>query len=376
MLGRSARFDAAVRDGATPITRMEIWRDGELVASDATVDAGARIAGLTVTLDATAAIGGRIEFTVSDPHGNLLPDHDWWQVLSRYEFRPLQGFLYPDGAEETIGLGWYGIADRRLAYRAAEATLRVVAHDRARLLRRRRTAPYTIAAGQDYVEAIRFAILDRDPHATFGQVGSTSHQTPRLIFDENRDPLDSILEMARGIGFYVAVTADDTYDILPVPVPTGDTVADWVEAAGAGGVEQLDVAESNEQAYNGYIVVGEASGVTPVRGEAWDDNPDSPTYRLGPYGERPAPIEVSATVRTVAQAQEAALRLLADRLGATQQIGAGMVPHPALRARDVIELDYPEVGVTGLHVLDRVDTRLDPSSYSTSLTLRERRVLR
>jgi hypothetical protein len=93
-----------------------------------------------------------------------------------------------------------------------------------------------------------------------------------------------------------------------------------------------------------------------VVGEAWDENPSSPTYRYGEYGEVPAdPVETSR-YGTVGQARAHARGLLAKTLGGDQEIELEHSPNLALTVSDRVWLELPGQGLSGLFVVRKIET--------------------
>jgi len=87
---------------------------------------------------------------------------------------------------------------------------------------------------------------------------------------------------------------------------------------------------SDSTTYNYVIVSGEStSNTVPVSAVAFDADPSSPTYYLGPYNIVTTTF-ISAMITTTAQAQQAADALLLVVKGASETVQITMVPNPAL----------------------------------------------
>lgn len=91
-----------------------------------------------------------------------------------------------------------------------------------------------------------------------------------------------------------------------------------------------------DNTYNGVSVSGEGSNVdTPVRGTVWDDDPASPTYYQGGYGQVPM-FHSTPNLKTQAACEKAARSLLARVKGRTQQLSITTIVNPALEPLDVV----------------------------------------
>jgi hypothetical protein len=106
--------------------------------------------------------------------------------------------------------------------------------------------------------------------------------------------------------------------------------------------------------YNGVVVTGEGTSAdTPVRAEAWDDDPTSPTYRYGPFGEVPR-FYSSPLITTEAQAQSAAESLLRKVTGVTEGLQWSFVTDPSVQAGDVAHVISSATRVNRIMIIDAV----------------------
>jgi hypothetical protein len=134
----------------------------------------------------------------------------------------------------------------------------------------------------------------------------------------------------------------------------------YVDAGETGVLVEGSQDTSRESTYNGVVAVGERTdNFAPYSATVTDDNPSSPTYWLGPYGQVPY-FYTSASITTLTQAQSAATGLLARTKGLTRQVSLSSVPNPALDAGDVIQVVFPDASYER-HVVDSLSIPLDPS---------------
>jgi hypothetical protein len=129
----------------------------------------------------------------------------------------------------------------------------------------------------------------------------------------------------------------------------------------------------DDPGYNGVIVYGEAATTAGIaRGEAWDTDPSSPTFYLGPYGQVPKIITSPYVVNT-AQANAMASTELAKELGSVAAISAAAVPNPCLEIGDIIPVT--RAGAKIVNVNHRVNGFSVPltASEAQSLSLAKQR---
>jgi hypothetical protein len=126
-----------------------------------------------------------------------------------------------------------------------------------------------------------------------------------------------------------------------------------------GVVVKVSRSLNRDGAPNAVVMVGEQVGeAPPVRAVAYDMNPLSPTYWLGPYGK--VPIKVSSSfVETQPQAQDAANAKLARLLGVPYSIDFTMVPHPGLEVLDPVRVSYSDRHSAEIHVIQTLTVPLN-----------------
>jgi hypothetical protein len=129
--------------------------------------------------------------------------------------------------------------------------------------------------------------------------------------------------------------------MVPVGPITSDPVAAF--AQGDGLLLSLDRTEDSDTIRN--VVVAESpSGL--IRAVVADDDPTSPTYAYGRYGERPAEVIKNQHFMSVEQAQQAASARLRYELGRSETVAFTAVPNPALDVDEVITVHRPRAGLS------------------------------
>lgn len=195
---------------------------------------------------------------------------------------------------------------------------------------------------------------------------------PVVTYTESDDPWAAIVGLARSAqaeayfdkrGNLVVANVPDPATLTPVMILGGDDFR--VE------VGRRRTSVSRREVYNGVIVRGEAPWLLfPIRGEYWDTNPVSPTYRFGPFGEKPY---VMGSPVATSDAQCAAIAETEYRLraGVSEDVSFSMLKDPTLEVGSLIEMSA--VGdEQKFYIMDAI--RYPMGSGPMSATIRRRRL--
>lgn len=184
------------------------------------------------------------------------------------------------------------------------------------------------------------------------------------VFDIGADPWEKCHSMFADYGYDLYFDGLGTARAKIIPDPA--TVSPNFDF-GVGNTNTVLGGETQgnfEGTYNGVVVTGEGSQIDPpVRGEAWDDNPLSPTYFQGGFGLVPM-FQSSSAVTTVAAAQRMAATILAKVKGRKEQFSWPAVVNPALEPLDVVTVTNE--GVTQRLVIDKLSIPLKASDPMTA----------
>lgn len=359
MLSVSAAFTSALSASHTVASRADVCTTAGQVL--ATLD----VVGGSVTADETAAVRRTCSATIIDRAGTLVPytAGDLLHPASGNELRLYRGVRYADGTEETVPLGVFRLSRPRISDSVDGLTIDVQGYDRAKRIQRSRWVdPYMIPSGTNVATAVQALLDDRwGPGLTYSLM-TTTRTTPAVTFgvERDNDPWKDAQSLAAAIGAELFFGPAGQVVMRPIPdAATSPPVASFVEGAGSTMVSVTrDLDE--DRTYNGVIVVGEGTGTpVPVRYDAWDANPYSPTYYLGPYGKVPYFL-TSSLITTQAQAQEAAEGQLRRVLGTFEQVTVEAIPQPALEPGDVVRITRARSVIDGLNVIARTTCPLGP----------------
>jgi hypothetical protein len=335
--------------------------------------------GGSVTEDATAEILRRCSLSCYDSDGTLTPKSAE-DLLTPYgtEIRPYRGVKYASGTEELIPLGVFRISQVDVDDSVGGSPdIKIEAYDRSRtVIRDKFTEPYTVAKDTNLVTAIKAIIGRTFPDAEYDSISTTMVTSAPLVFDANTSPWEAAQTLAKSLGCRVYFDARGRVVIAPPPDIDALPGPDFQFNEGVGcTMTNIKSKFTDEPGFNGIVLVGASLGddKPPVRSVQWDNEPTSPTYHLGPYGEVPD-FATDENVKTQAEADNAAKSLLQGMLGFSDQVLITCWPNPALTTESIVQVERERSGATGLYAVDAITTPL-AASEAGSVTVRRKRLI-
>lgn len=376
----SDEFLAALEGSHTVIHRAELYKGNDLIMDDVPIIGG------TVTDDSQAVIRRRASVALAPEDrvlaalASLVPsDGGLWPTGN--EMRVYSGIRLVTG-DELVSLGVFRISKPTAVETSDGITITIDGYDRSRSVSRARfTSPYVVAQGTNYATAIKDLILSRLPQMnadTDFLFMETNYTTPQIVLTMDDDPMGTALSMASSIGAELFFDGSGICVLRPEPDPLYDLpVATYSpeEAVLTSVARGLD----DEQAYNGVVVVSENSELTePIRSEAWDTNPNSPTYYDPDYPQDslygPVPYFITTQyITTQSQADDAAAANLARVLGVIENVSFDSVSNPAHESGDIIAVESPRVGASGINILDSLTINFGGAGVLMQGVTRKRR---
>lgn len=354
-IGRGRIYDSG------DLTQKGSLLDGEVGISNSP---GVRRQGRFQIVDATAA-------------GTLTPG-DFNDILTPYghEAKLYRGIKLPNGSSVEYPLGVFRIGNIEINDSGGGVNIICQGYDRARTVSRAKlTQDYQITAGIEFGEAIKTLIQSRVTGLTYS-FANTGFTTPAISLSTGDDPWEKASDLAAAVGCELYF---DTLGLCWLGVvPNSDDVASsWTYAEGEEATMlYMNKRLTDEEAYNYHIYIGENSGnATPVRGTAFDDNPNSPTYYLGIYGIVPAPVVKSKLIKTAEQAQAAAQGALQRTIGYSERIHFNAIVNPAHDVNDVVEIVRAKSKVNARYVLDQFSIPLTHNRAMDAMTRKRQSVL-
>lgn len=295
--------------------------------------------------------------------------------------RVWRGLSVPGHSNATLQNDWYlwELGVFRLARADVEddgtPQLSVTGYDRSRTVSRNKlTAPWVVSSGTNWGDAIVALVKDRDPRAPARAHSVTATAPATVVVDPESDPWTVATEWAAAAGQEVFFDNAGYLVIRPEPDTASSPIAwEYSDAAGGNAV-LLGVGRSmtDEPGYNGVVLTAESTTLpAPLRAEAWDLNPSSPTYSQGAYGRVPKFVS-NPYVGTQAQADAAAQAELLRSAGGTERVSIACVPNPAHEAGDVIRVSRPLSRIDHVGIIESMTIPLAPGD-PMSITCRERR---
>jgi hypothetical protein len=233
--------------------------------------------------------------------------------------------------------------------------------------------PYTVPGGILYTDAIQAMVLDRLPSQTAFNLSTTTRVTPLLVYgaQQGGDPWQDMMELAGAIGFEIFFDPTGVFVCRPVPDPTLANPVWQFDETAVQLVAEATRDLSSDQTFNDIVVVGQSTSTqNPFSAEAYDDNPSSPTYILGPYG-RVAQRLTFSQITSQDQAQDTAQAALNASLGAADTVTLTCVPMPALEPGDIVKVVCGDVKVDGTYMVNSMTTPLSPADPQTLTCFRQ-----
>lgn len=366
------KFLAEVRKSHTVVSYVDVVSPSRETKRLVAVDGA-------VTVDRTAQFRRSAGIECVDPLGEFIPDGSAG-LLTPFgtEVRPYRGVRYSDGTVEVYPLGVFRLSRVQLKEGSGGAGVRIKLDmfDRSRTISRDTfTTNYPIAGGTNVIEAVKVIVRRTFPDAEFDAMSSTVITPGPKVFNAKDDPWTACIELAQSAGCEIYFDTDGRVVIAPPTDLDALPSPDFTYVDGAGStLLDLDIDLADEKVHNGIVVEAQStsSEKPPVRAEAWDNEPFSPTYWKGAYGRFPKFVQDN-NITTVPQAQAMADSLVKGLLGSASQLTVTSWTNPALEAGDVIEVKRDRLRVSGLYTVDSFSVPL-LAAGTQSLKLRQRRV--
>lgn len=361
MRATSAAFRAAVASSHHMTQRCRIVAPGQNGTAPTALQSLAVETG-SVTLDSTAQIRGSLALTVGDTWPTAVTS-----PLTPYgnEIFVERGIMFGDGHSEWVSQGYYRINSVE-QQGAPRGPLTVDGQDRmCGIIDARILSPITFVAGQTIISVIEALILAVYPWAVFdydASLGTSVLASTQVTTDDRYQFIDDLVT-SQGMVWYW-----DYRGYLYIhPAPSNTTPTATIKSGAGGVLVSLSRTLNRTGVYNACVASGQDTGSgTLVTATAYDNNPGSPTYWFGQFGQVPQ-FYSSSFITTYAQALSAAVALLNQSTGLPYNVDFGQVPNPALEPLDCVQVSYA-TGVGELHVLESITLPLDAATVQSATT--------
>ena len=353
----SENFKETVRKSHISKIKIEIYD----MANGTILSEAQPIAG-EVTIDNRRSIRRECSLEFIDKDGTLVPQNNISAILLPYnrEVKIYRGVVFADGTEELVPLGVFVITSVDISESAQGVKIAIKGSDRSLILARAKFTnhEFYIEDGTAKETAIEQILKYRYPKVQ--TIFPATNQTTTLLYptlDQSSDPWREALKIAESASMDLYFDENGIARMRPIPDPDfGTPVATYTDGSDSVLI-QLSRSLSTDESYNGVIFTGEGTNLSiGVIGEAWDDNPSSPTYRKT-YGEVPKFMS-SPTVLTVAEAKDAALAELRKVIGSSEKITWDQIVNPAHDVYDLVKVTRSPVGVDKILMLDAISIPL------------------
>lgn len=345
------------------VVRAAAYLSGELLATLSPLDG-------SVTADARRGVMRDASLDLAPTDALGLEEQYELLTTPGVELAIWRGLIDDDGAEQLAALGRF-VADEPMLVRGSSGlALSVSLSDvSVRIARARWSEPWVVEAGTPLADALNELLTDRYPGVLTRIDAESCPETVgvKVVTEpgEASDPWEDAGSIAAAYGYALYADVEGYASVRQVPLPTPGaavfTFARGLTATATGCEHSVLIGELE----NGVVASAEGSDVeTPLRGEAWDDDPASPTYYLGPFGRVPR-FYSSPLLTTVEQCEQAAATMLAGLLGRSEQLSWLAAVNPWLQPYDVIGSERSD-GEIDYHVLDEVTVPLAPSGEMTA----------
>lgn len=372
----SAEFVEALDKTGLVHSRARIQRrdaTGEVttITPDGTDDPYLAIAeGATINVDSGAAIRRTLNLPIADTDG-LVPLNAASPILPfGNEIVVEMGVTLSDGEIEWVTVGVFGIQEAETNDNGT-LTLGLQCSDRSqKVIDARVPKPYKIANGTNTGTAIESLIEAGVPNLPMSFV-TTDATTPAVVIEDQADRWNEAQLLASADGLDLYFDADGILRLNTIPDPADPDAPVAYTFSEDGILSSVRVKVSSEKTYSHAIFVSEPkNGGVPYRADVWDTDPQSPTYYLGPFGDKPVwlstPLTTSNATAAKAQAKKAATALLNRHKGGSKEISFTSPPVPTLEGGDLIRITRAASDIDAVFVLDAFTLPLDPSGEMTA----------
>ena len=309
-----------------------------------------------VTVDNRRSVRRQCTLEFVDANNTLVPTNNISSVLLPFnrEVKIYRGVQYQDGTEELVPLGVFEITTVEISDSPSGVKINIQGSDRSLKISRAKWTNHNffIADGTAKETAITQILKNRYPSVktdfpATGQVTTLIYPT----LDQSSDPWKECLKIAESAGMDLYFDENGIARMRPIPDPDlGKALIEYTDGEESV-LTQLGRSLSSEESYNHVIYTGEGTNLTiGVIGEAFDNNPSSPTY-VTTFGSIPL-FKSSPNILTVAEAEEAARAELKKVIGASEKITWDQIVNPAHDVYDLVKVTRSPSGVDKILVLD------------------------
>ncbi len=358
MYQTSDRWMQALRKSHSLWHRLSVVdRDGDILFELPNVTDG-RLSG---SMD--GAVRRSLDCTVANPDPSLVP-RDVDEVLgdNATELTLRSGIMYEDRTLETVPCGIYVISESNITRTQHGVTIELRCDDRSVDVSGNSVAPIAVAPGTSVNDAIKKLVLARRKDIDFN-LGVDDATVGSLFYQGQTDLWSEAVKLANGGG------QDLAFDVIG-ECTKRDFDAEDAEPVMTFGPRgnmpffNLKRTMTKQNIYNGVIVIGNNSSSNgQIHGEAWDERPNSPLRKDGPFGRRPKFVN-SEIVHSSDGATKYAHLLLTRLMKGFDGVSLDIPTNAALDFGDHFTVEDELSGAHGSYMLDSLSFTMTPGLMS------------
>jgi hypothetical protein len=324
-----------------------------------------------VTIDNRRSIRRQCSLEFVDTNGTLVPTNNKSSVLLPFnrEVKIYRGVQYLDGTEELVPLGVFQITTVDISDSGAGVKVSIQGSDRSLRISKAKWTNHDFYIEDATPKETAIAQILKNRYPSVKTDFPTTNQVTTLIYptlDQSSDPWKEALKIAESAAMDLYFDENGTARMRPIPDPDlGKALVEYTDGEDSV-LTQLGRNLSSDESYNHVVYTGEGTNLTiGVIGEAFDNNPSSPTY-VTTYGSVPL-FKSSPNILTVAEAEEAARAELKKVIGASEKITWDQIVNPAHDVYDLVKVVRPSSGVDRTLMLDAITIPLAPTATMNAI---------
>jgi hypothetical protein len=265
------------------------------------------------------------------------------------ELRPYRGVQFAPGDIEWVPLGTYFTHQLDIMDNDSMVHWRIAGLDASSRAMTAVESPFFIENGTPIDRAVPSLIQKVYPPMTFA-ISASPFLTPTMLITEDSNPWEEAEHLANSSGNDLWMSRNNVCIMGARARTAQEQYAMWHFTEGVDATFWSPVRSFQQRMPNVVIVIGTNPLAPGARGEAYDADPQSPTYINGPYGRQVEVIK-SELVNDSTQAALYAGNILTKRLGPQDELTFECVPNPALDESDTITLTRDRMGMIKRPVL-------------------------
>lgn len=267
------------------------------------------------------------------------------------EIQVWSGVEYVDASQELVPVALLKVTDYEMVPESGGRLHRLTCMDRSVRFRQDFGSVFVVPAGTPVERAIE-AMAQHAVATIPVHLPRMGFVTPSLTYAENDDVWASMVKLARSAGYELTMSRLGVLIANPIVLQPKQQ-PDWTIPEGSRDIAR-DFGRSlaSEDMPNHIIVESSRTGST-VRGEAFDNDPTSPTWVNGPHGHVRRTIP-DPHVTSTAMANIAAAAYLVRILAKAELNTADLVPNPAMDADETVHAQRPSSGLDKSLLIDKL----------------------